>query len=161
MLESNSKFQQLKSQLYYMDKIAKFKVILILIMLIFTACDKTKVYTRADDSRLKISNISNKYIYFSFSDFYPDTLKMYPISPSMSYYKVKSNETKTYNSKETWEDFFQNRIVSSGKLFVFIYDAQTIESIPFDTIQKKYMILKRFDLTYNEIVQKNWIITYP
>ncbi len=43
----------------------------------------------------------------------------------------------------------------------FIYDAQTLETTPWDTVVKKYMILKRHDLTKKDLDSMGWKITYP
>jgi len=44
---------------------------------------------------------------------------------------------------------------------VFVFDANIVENTPWDTIRKNYLILKRYDLSYDDIVSLNWIITYP
>jgi len=44
---------------------------------------------------------------------------------------------------------------------VFIFDAHTIETTPWDSIVKHYMVLKRYQLTKSDMEKMNWIITYP
>ena len=43
----------------------------------------------------------------------------------------------------------------------FIYDACILETTPWDTIKAKYIVLKRYDLSLQDLQQMNWTITYP
>jgi len=44
---------------------------------------------------------------------------------------------------------------------MFIFDAHTIETTPWDSIVKHNMILKRYQLTKTDMEKSNWTITYP
>jgi hypothetical protein len=46
-------------------------------------------------------------------------------------------------------------------LSVFIFDAQVLENTPWDTVKAKYIILKRYDLSLDDLNKLNWTITYP
>ncbi len=44
---------------------------------------------------------------------------------------------------------------------LFYYDENIVNTIPWDTIRTKYMILKRYDLSIEDLERMNWTITYP
>ena len=46
-------------------------------------------------------------------------------------------------------------------LFVYIFDAELIENTPWEVIAKDYLVLKRYDLTLEDLQRLNWKITYP
>ena len=47
------------------------------------------------------------------------------------------------------------------KLSVFIFDAETLETTPWDIVQSKSLVLQRYDLTLEELERLKWIIPYP
>jgi len=110
--------------------------------------------------RVAIENNSDRDIYFSPSGRYPDTLTLDPNPVSAGdYYKVGRNTTGKHLYRDCIEyDFKAN---PSGIIMYFIYDAQTLETVPWDTVVKNYMVLKRYDLSLENLQQMNWTITYP
>lgn len=107
-----------------------------------------------------IVNNSDKAIYFDFSFRYPDTLTLDP-SPVTAgdYYKIERKSTHKHLKRDCFEYDFKSS--NSGIIMYYIYDAQTLETVPWDTVVKKYMILKRYDLTLKDLDNLNWTITYP
>jgi hypothetical protein len=105
-----------------------------------------------------IKNNSDKTIYFYLSTLYPDTLYLY-VNPTVAgdEYKVKPHQTTNDSHNSCVEGYYYR----TQKLIYFIYDAQTLETIPWDTVTKKYMILKRYELTLHDLDSLNWTITYP
>lgn len=132
-------------------------ILLFCIMLISAAC--------SDDNNnchscIKIVNKSSTSIYYYESLHYPDTsINNYNPSKAGSFFKVESNSTNDDITSSCFEADF--RINPYGKIIYFIYDAHTIETVPWDTIKKKYMILKRYDLSLDDLNKMNWTITYP
>jgi hypothetical protein len=109
---------------------------------------------------ITIVNNSDKDIYFSPSARYPDTLTLYPNPASAGdYYKVEKNTI----GKDLYRDCIEYKFkaIPSGIIMFYIYDAQTIETVPWDTVVKKYLILKRYDLSLEDLQRMNWTITYP
>jgi hypothetical protein len=117
---------------------------------------------REDEGHKKILVINNSDdpIYFDNSLRYPDTLTLYP-NPAIDpgYFKINAHLTENDISRGYYED----KILTNtyGKIMYFIYDAQTLETTPWDTVVKKYMILKRYDLTKKDLDSLGWKITYP
>lgn len=129
-------------------------LILSLIILFVNSCEN-KYY----DFRLKVYNNSEKTLYAMYYQSFPDTtLGLHSFFKS-TYHRISPGETYTLRRGGTWETAFQEYI--NGKIMVFVFDANIVENTPWDTIRKNYLILKRYDLSYDDIVSLNWIITYP
>ncbi len=111
------------------------------------------------DFRLKVFNDSNKTLYAMFYQSFPDTA-LGQHSPFVSTYdRIGPGETYTLRRGGTWEMAFEEDI--NEKLMIFIFDAYVIDNKPWETVRKNYMILKRYDLSFEDIVKLNWIVTYP
>jgi hypothetical protein len=138
-----------------MKKNLGLKVIYVLAFLfIMSNC----VYDRMD-FKLKITNNSNADIYFFDTFSYPDTSIRVEYNPTYSKteYFIKNGETKSVVVRGTWDESFK----IWDTLIIFIYDAKTLETTPWDSIRKNYLILKRFDLTLQSLENLNWIISFP
>jgi hypothetical protein len=109
---------------------------------------------------ISIINNSGNAIYFSESFRYPDTLTLYP-NPSLDpgYFKIISNSRKNDITRDCFETEFQ--LQDKGIIMYYLFDANTLETTPWDTIVKKYIILKRYDLSLQDMQNMNWTITYP
>ena len=110
------------------------------------------------DNRLKIVNYSEKRISVSYSAIYPDT------SLAENYEKYEclvllANSTSNFEEYCSWEEVYQQSV--SDTIMFFIFDNNIVKTIPWDTIRKNYMILERYDLTYEDLVKMNWTIEYP
>ncbi len=58
---------------------------------------------------------------------------------------------------------FENEILASSTkiLYLFIFDAKIIETVPWDSVKKNYMLQKKYRLTEMQLDSANWIIDYP
>ena len=107
-----------------------------------------------------ISNHSNHGVYYYFQANYPDTsIGTYNPAGSPYNYQILANSEKqaTIGRNDCLEGKFQQ--YSTWELFLF--DENTLLTVPWDTIRKKYLILKRYDLTLKDLQNANWSITYP
>lgn len=126
------------------------------LVLMSSSCKKESSYY---DYRLKIVNKSDKIIYADFYQSYPDTtLSIYSHFDDTSA-KAFPNETISLIRGGSWESAFNSEI--KQKLEIFIYDAKTIENLPWETIKKNYLVLKRYDLSLGDLQKMDWTITYP
>ena len=102
-------------------------------------------------------NNSNKDLYYYAGENYPDTniLNYNPIVTE--YYLINKKTTGCINTRSC----FENKFNSFPKLIYFIYDAEVLKTVPWDTVMKKYMILKRYEFSEKELNDNNWTITYP
>ena len=51
--------------------------------------------------------------------------------------------------------------IASDTLIVYVIDTAILESTPWDTVIKNYLVLKRYDLSLLDFHSLNWEITYP
>lgn len=131
--------------------------VFIYFLLIATTCNKEDVNCH---KHILIVNNSYNAIYFDYSLNYPDTITLYP-NPSLDpdYFKIEGNSSK----KDIYRDCIEDNLLTNPEetIMYFIYDAHTLETIPWDTVVKNYMILKRYDLHLEDLQAMDWIITYP
>lgn len=113
-----------------------------------------------EDYRLVVLNKSGGTIYARQGITYPDTIpdSYNPANDDM--YKAEPGKKATLMIRCCWESFFQTR-VPSDTLMIFIYDAYTLETTPWDTVRKKCMYLKRYDLSLSDLQKSDWTIAYP
>lgn len=107
---------------------------------------------------ITIINNSEKAIYFYSGHGYPDTTIIdYNPYDAGAYYLIKKKSIH----KNIKNDCFEYDFNLTPKLMYFIYDACILETTPWDTIKAKYIVLKRYDLSLQDLQQMNWTITYP
>ncbi len=99
-----------------------------------------------------IKNNSNKVLLYSYSTLYPDTS-----IAKVSSYKIINPEMNS----EKINGPFGYGTSSNGIVEIFLFDSVVYSTTPWDTIVKKYMILKRYDLTRDSINKMGGVITYP
>ena len=46
-------------------------------------------------------------------------------------------------------------------LFLFVFDANVIENTSWDIVARDYLVLRRYDLTLEDLRRLNWQVTYP
>lgn len=130
-------------------------LILSCLLLINTNCGKIKY-----DLKLRIYNISDKAIYASWTIDYPDTSFNHMANPT---YNSQINKVEAHTLQKTYygapsEGLFDDKV---DTLSVFIFDAKVLESNSWDTVKAKYLVLKRYDLSLDDLEKMNWTITYP
>jgi hypothetical protein len=114
---------------------------------------------------ISVQNLSDKNIYVEYVSGYPDT-NAFANEPSPAIYpernKVLSGQPNllALQSRNCWEDNFKS-FVTSDTLMVYIFDGQVLDSLPWDSVKAKNLILKRYDLSLQDIHQMHWSITYP
>ena len=107
--------------------------------------------------RITINNNSNKSIYY-YDGSYPDTiLPYYSHFKSGDVFNIEKFSSKDVLSNGCIEGLFYN----FKKISFTLFDAQTIDTTPWDTVRVKYLILKRYDLSLEDLQRMNWTITYP
>jgi hypothetical protein len=108
------------------------------------------------DIKFDIINSSNSSIYYAFSFAYPDTnlslIDFVPYSGGNETLKILAHDGKTEG---------RGIFDLNPTTLVFIFDANTIETTPWDSIVKHYLVLKRYQLTKVDMEKNNWTISYP
>lgn len=125
------------------------------LILMSSSCKRDSGYY---DFRLKLLNKSDNAVYTCFYQSYPDTV-LGSHNPFSSDSRVEPNETFTLGRGGSWESAFKEDI--SQKLMIYVFDADVVENTPWDTIKANYLVLKRYDLTLQDIEEMDWTICYP
>ncbi|MCK9618285.1 MAG: hypothetical protein M0R21_10685 [Lentimicrobiaceae bacterium] len=116
---------------------------------------------------IQFINNSNKSLYLMGDLYYPDTLDFIHSSspePESTIYKVypNKNNTKALRRRVCFEDAFDDGMsIPSDTLMVYVFDAEIIEKIPWSSVTHYYLVLKRYDLSLQDLQRMNWTITYP
>ena len=104
-----------------------------------------------------IENKTDKAITFLVSKKYPDTLL--PVQ-GYSLAGVAPNSKTPYDFQEsTWAAVFDN--LPADTLSIFIFRGDTIAAYSWPEIRSGYKILKRYDLSRQDIERMNYVISYP
>lgn len=145
-------------------------VILLIILTGFTCKREKNDHCNGKwDERLKFANNSTMNLHIITTPNYPDTI--ITNIPSQSEHRdhyCALSQTRKLLELCDWESYFSK--VPSGKLMIFLFNdtSNTGNSNPgINDIETninniiKYPFVKRYDLTYDQIVAMNWIVTYP
>jgi hypothetical protein len=141
-------------------KFLKLFTVLLFPTIFIMSCCCIRLMERWDG--IKIQNNTDKIILVSagcekyglFS--YPDTTM--PLSkPSLL--SVFSKDYNYLRSSIKWEEIVNEQ--PEKKLSIYFFNSDTINFYEWSEIKKGYKIMKRIDLSVEELNVMNWTITYP
>ena len=98
-----------------------------------------------------------------FSYYYPDPLDISKI-PNFSedQKNIKSNETrKNLYTRHCMEKYLNEGEWFFDTVYVYVFDATVVENTPWEVVARDYLVLKRYDLTLEDLQLLNWKISYP
>jgi hypothetical protein len=106
-----------------------------------------------------IKNNSDNAIYFEWTRDSALALISYNPGSSPAEYKCDPKQRKN----DTRNGCYETEILlsSTKKIYIFIFDAQIIETVPWETVKQSHMLLKRYDFTKEQLDSAKWIINYP
>lgn len=104
----------------------------------------------------KIDNNANHAISFYVAESYPDTLIVLA-KPVLK--AVPSNSSYKESDWGTWDERFSQ--IEGGMISVFIFHSDTLNKYSWEEIRDGYMILKRYDLSLEDLKQSNFTLIYP
>lgn len=125
----------------------RFFFLLVVTTVTYSCCKEEIHYN------LVIKNMSNKAISISWGDYYPDTTLRCPLG----YINLSENQECKLSRRNGWENDFKYY----SYLQIFVMDSEICQTTPCDTIKKYNEILKRYQLTLDDIKQVGWVISYP
>jgi hypothetical protein len=114
------------------------------------------------DDRLTIVNNSNKSIYIIVQYNYPDTSINDKSWSNLAYTHVQVDPNSAqhlWNSLD-WDEVIRGKN-SLNTVMVFVFDLEKVISKPWAQIQSDYDVLKRYDLTIDQLNILDWKIIYP
>ena len=132
-------------------------ICLILFILAMNSCENENLV-----STINFNNTSKSDVYVHGSYNYPDTLLTYEFpSPTLNpqIFKVGANSSSE-QALETRGNYLA-KLKDIERFVVFVFDAEVLETTPWDTVKVNYMVLKRYDLSLEDLESLNWTITYP
>jgi hypothetical protein len=105
------------------------------------------------------TNNSSELVYVRGNWEYSDTTINFS-NPALAgdYYKVSANSS---GDPLKLQDTYEGRFNQYEKVTVFIFDSRVLESTPWETVKANYLVLRRYDLSLDDLKRMNWTITYP
>jgi hypothetical protein len=101
-----------------------------------------------------ITNNTNHSISYYVGTLYPDTFIVQNKPTLRTIQPVSSFKDSDWG---TWEERFSK----IEKLSVFIFHTDTLNKYTWEEVRDNYMILKRYDLSLDDLKQCNFTVTYP
>jgi hypothetical protein len=145
-------------------KLTKTILIIINVILLASAskCKLSMEETKYPWYLINQENYSIKsYLAFGYYDFspsaYPDTIL--PIDNHIGMSEIKPNEKQL-----VWESLNREDLIKSlplDTLSVFIFHADTLNKYTWEKVRNDYKILKRYDLSLQNLQLLNYTISYP
>ena len=142
-----------------MKRISFLVIIIICLICVANHCKREDCH-----KRIIFINNSQKEIYVSGGGtMYPDTLNFHmwfsnPIRHP-DFYRVKSGEIM-YNAVGPRNRDCLEKAVGQGRIFIYVFDAEILATVPWDSIGKNYMVLKTYHPSIEEMERSNWTIIY-
>ena len=134
-----------------LTKAIKMKILCFLVVLMLKACEAPDVH-----HYFKINNDANHMISYYVGESYPDTL-IVQTKPVLK--TVQSNSSFKESDWGTWDERYSK--IEGGKISVFIFHTDTLNKYIWKEARDDYMILKRYDLSLEDLEQLDFTITYP
>lgn len=112
-------------------------------------------------------NKSSKAVYIESSGGFPDTLSFkneFPnpaLNPDLFRIDPNSENDRGLWRRDCYELAFNSVIIPSDTLMVFVFDGQILETTPWDSVKANYLVLRRYDLSLEDLRRLNWTIIYP
>lgn len=123
---------------------------LLSIILCGYSCEKLADHTNF----IRVHNNTNDTIQVYAGYNYPDTtLSLEKPRLVMIYPNTQNGGIE---SRTDWEDK-----VESDTLIVFVLSKDTVDAYNWEKIRSEYNILKRYDLSLQDLKRRNWTIEYP
>jgi hypothetical protein len=134
----------------------------LLSILLITVCSRCEKHAMDYSYEINLVNKSGHSIgyYFAtggkYGTYYPDSL---PETNNYIVYDISKVIRPGYESHLNWEKFFQT--LPKDTLSVFIFHTDTLNKYSWEQVRDGYKISKRYDLSLEDLKQRNWTIMYP
>jgi len=114
---------------------------------------------------ITFKNETTDTLYVTSSYEFPDTTTFAGIpNPALNpnFTKVLPNESNTQVlwGRDCIELAFKD-LIPSDTMMIYVFDAQVLETTPWETVKDNHLLLKRYDLSLDDLQKMNWTITYP
>lgn len=113
---------------------------------------------------LELDNKTDKSLYVLLSYDYPDTIMNFQ-NPLVNPYTIRINAHSKGRIKATpYLDCFDGHFDGFRpveKISVFVFDAAVVDATPWNQVRQNYLVLKRYDLSKNDLINNNYNLTLP
>jgi hypothetical protein len=106
--------------------------------------------------RIKILNNSDKLVLYSISFTYPDTI-IPDESGNLS--GIKANDFTYNTSSHDWSEVLAEK--NASKISFFFFNPDTITKYGWSDVKINYRILCRKDISLQELIDSDYIMSYP
>lgn len=137
-------------------------MICVTMLVALCSCDFARWILGVEPDLLYINNDADFNIgYYAavgglYGSYYPDSL---PLTDSLVVKKMEPKTRKILLHKQsTWKRYFEN--LPYNKLSVFIFNSDTLDAYSWDKVRDEYKILKRYDLSLDDIRNLDYNITF-
>jgi len=72
----------------------------------------------------------------------------------------EQNNERATRSFSCYEKIFIDEYFSDT-VYVYVFDAAVVDTTPWDIVAKDYLVLKRYDLSLEDLQRLDWQVTYP
>ena len=133
-------------------------------VLLCSECDMDREYNiyMINDSQYDIISVTNPLLIDRGQTYtsYPDTT----LSLNRAFLGIPQNKGKERYAfggiDLSWEYIYKN-IIINDTMSVFIFDSEILENIEWKEIRDNYMILKRYDLSLEDLQKLDFTLYYP
>lgn len=120
-----------------------------------SSCDKNPFVESV--YRIEVKNNTNKDLSYGLSYRYPDTIPY----KEMLVYTIDANDFGTKDNSKKWDKVIDEDIPGK-KLQIFVFSVSKISpEWNWDSVITKYQVLKRFELTSQQLKDMNYTVSYP
>lgn len=125
--------------------------ILIIILILFCGGSCEKIVDHA--YYINVQNSTNDTVLCYDSYNYPDTLVSFdkPLLQTVT----PQSYTKLISKKE-WKG-----VLPKDTILIYFLSKDSVDKYSWDKIRSNYNILKRYDLSLDDLEKQNWTVTYP
>ncbi|HEX4887223.1 MAG TPA: hypothetical protein VFV37_04170 [Luteibaculaceae bacterium] len=134
--------------------IRQFMFVFLGVVSVASSCEKPpgarQVY------RIWIKNNSGVGVSYLVGQSYPDTAVP---NEEESLLMLEPNGRRPYDQNEEWEDFFAK--LPADTLSIFFFNNDTLAKYGFEQVRTDYNILKRKDVSLQDLKSDSFTVTYP
>ncbi len=129
----------------------------LMFFLLLVGCEKNH------DNTLTIVNNSDITIWWQIGRSYPDTTlsdeNEWLVGRNTEQIAKPHSKISSFPSdnRETW--FKAN--FPCDTMMVFVFDSYVMTNLPWEQVKNEYLVLKRYDLSLDDLNRMSWTISYP
>ena len=114
---------------------------------------------------ITFKNATTDTLYVTSSYEFPDTSTFTGIpnpvlDPNFTKVLPNENNTQVLWGRDCIELAFKD-LIPSDTMMIYVFDAKVLEENTWETVKANYLVLKRYDLSLQDLEQMNWSIKYP